>query len=252
MSNAEFPIMPPPMLLSKEWLASLESSMSTLLSTSQTTTVALACILALIDSTLPMASNSAAPAVVQMSPSMAQATTAVIPLPMDLSNLPAFLEAYKVQANANAKAEIQARLHPTVISHLCPSLPLIYDGAHGTGCDFINACNLYVGLCPKQFSNNHITISWALTFMQQGQVAKFVVHVFQFSGAKKLFWDWDQFVSIFADEFYDPNKVVNALLVLESSDYYQNGHSIDVYIDSFKLLWNQSQYSDGHHLIIKF
>ncbi|KAG5640361.1 hypothetical protein DXG03_009035 [Asterophora parasitica] len=250
MSDAKFPVMPLPMLSPKEWLVSLESSMSTLLSTSQTTTVALVHILALVDSTLPMASNSATTTVVQMSPSVPQAATAVIPLPTDLSNLPTFLEAYKVQAAADAKAEIQAQLCPTVISHLYPYLPLIYDGAHGTGCNFINACNLYVGLCSKQFSDDHI--SCTLTFMQQGQVAKFVAHVFQFGGAKKLFWDWDQFISIFADEFYDPNKVVNASLVLKLSAYYQNGCSIDVYIDSFKLLWNQSQYSDRCHLVMKF
>ncbi|KAG5640127.1 hypothetical protein DXG03_001011 [Asterophora parasitica] len=95
------------MLSPEEQLAFLESLMSTLLSTSQTTAVTLMHVLALVDSTLLMASNSATPAV-QTSPSMAQATTAVILLPMDLSNLPAFLEAYKVQATADAKAEIQA------------------------------------------------------------------------------------------------------------------------------------------------
>ncbi|KAG5640210.1 hypothetical protein DXG03_000550 [Asterophora parasitica] len=147
-----------------------------------------------------MASNPATPAVVHMSPSMTQAAITAIPLPMDLSNLPAFLEAYKVQAAIDAKAEIEAQLHPTVISHLHSSLPLIYNRACGTGCNFINAHNLYMGLCPEQFSNNYLTISWALTFMQQGQAAKFVVHIFQFGNAKKLFWDWDQFVSIFVDE----------------------------------------------------
>ncbi|KAG5640034.1 hypothetical protein DXG03_001609 [Asterophora parasitica] len=96
MSNAKFPVTPLPMLLPEEQLASLESLMSTLLSTSQTTAVALMCVLALIDSTLPTALNSAAPAMAQTSPSMVQAATTAIPLPMDLSNLPAFLEAYKV------------------------------------------------------------------------------------------------------------------------------------------------------------
>ncbi|KAG5640465.1 hypothetical protein DXG03_008554 [Asterophora parasitica] len=106
MFDAKFSVMPPPMLLPEEWLASLESLMLTLLSTSQTTTVTLACVLALIDLTLLTASNSAASTVAQTFPSMAQAATAAIPLPMDLSNLPTFLKAYKVQAAADAKAEI--------------------------------------------------------------------------------------------------------------------------------------------------
>ncbi|KAG5640334.1 hypothetical protein DXG03_009208 [Asterophora parasitica] len=189
--------MPLPMLSPEEQLASLESLMSTLLSTSQTTAAALICILALV-----------------------------------MANLPAFLEAYKVQATTNAKAETKAQLHPTIISYLCPSLPPIYNGACSMGCDFINACNLYVGLCSEQFSDDHITISWALTFMQQGRVAKFVACMFQFSGIKKLC----QFISIFADKFYNPNNIVNALLVLELSAYYQNSCSINAYINSFKSL----------------
>ncbi|KAG5640965.1 hypothetical protein DXG03_006519 [Asterophora parasitica] len=213
MSDAKFPIMPPPLPLPKEWLAFLESLMLTLLSTSQTTATALTCILALVNSTLPTALTPVAPTVVQ-------AATAMISLPTDLANLPTFLKAYKVQATADTKAETEAQLHPTIASCLCPSLPPIYNGAHDTGHNFINACNLYVGLCPEQFSNDHITISWASTFMQQGWAAEFVACIFQFGGIKKLFWDWDQFVSIFADKFYKPNKVVNALLVLKSSAYY--------------------------------
>ncbi|KAG5639923.1 hypothetical protein DXG03_002360 [Asterophora parasitica] len=222
MSDPKFPIMPLPLLLLEEQLALLESSMLTLLSTGQTTAAALMHVLALVDLTLLMALISVTPAIVQ-------ATTITIPIPTDLANLPAFLEAY-----------------------LYPFLPTIYDGACSMGHDFINACDLYVGLCPKQFSDDHITISWALTCMQQGRVAKFVACGFQFSSIKKLFQDWDQFISTFVDEFYDPNKVVNNSLVLESSAYYQNGHSINAYIDSFKMLWNRSQYLDGHHLIMKF
>ncbi|KAG5640307.1 hypothetical protein DXG03_009292, partial [Asterophora parasitica] len=176
----------------EEQLASLESSMSTLLTTSQSTATALVHVLALVDlisltESIPAAST------------MVQVTTAAIALSTDLANLPTFLESYKVQVIADAKVKTKARLCPTVISCLCPSLPPIYDGAHGTGHDFIKTCNLYVGLCPKQFPNNYISISWALTFMQQGQVAKFVAHIFQFDGIKKLFQDWDHFVSTFAN-----------------------------------------------------
>ncbi|KAG5640205.1 hypothetical protein DXG03_000578 [Asterophora parasitica] len=85
------------MLSPEEWLMSLESSMSTLLSTSQTTAATLMHILALVNLTLLTASTPVAPIVVQ-------AATATIPLPTDLSNLPTFLEAYKVQAAADVKA----------------------------------------------------------------------------------------------------------------------------------------------------
>ncbi|KAG5640088.1 hypothetical protein DXG03_001260 [Asterophora parasitica] len=82
--------------------------MSTLLSTSQTTAAALMHILALVDSTLLTALTPVAPAVVQTSPSMVQAAAAMIPLSTDLSNLSAFLKAYKAQATADAKAETKA------------------------------------------------------------------------------------------------------------------------------------------------
>ncbi|KAG5647121.1 hypothetical protein DXG03_001076, partial [Asterophora parasitica] len=150
----------------EEWLVSLESLMSTLLTTTQSTG-----ILALVDLVSLTASTPAAPTVVQVSPGMVQAATASIPFSTDLANLPTFLESYKVQVVADAKVETEAKLCPTVVSHLHPSLLPIYGGSHGTGHDFINACNFYVGLCPEQFPDDHITISWALTFMQQGQAA---------------------------------------------------------------------------------
>ncbi|KAG5639163.1 hypothetical protein DXG03_003826, partial [Asterophora parasitica] len=113
MSDAKFPVTPLPMLSPEEQLAFLESSMSTLLSTSQTTATALMHILALVNLTLPTALTPATPAVVQTSPSMTQAATTAISLPKDLSNLPTFLEAYKGQATADMKAETEAQLHPT-------------------------------------------------------------------------------------------------------------------------------------------
>ncbi|KAG5640955.1 hypothetical protein DXG03_006536 [Asterophora parasitica] len=74
--------------------------MLTLLSTSQTTAATLMCILALINLTLPTALTPVAPAVVQ-------AASTIIPIPMDLANLPAFLEVYKAHAATDAKAETE-------------------------------------------------------------------------------------------------------------------------------------------------
>ncbi|KAG5634449.1 hypothetical protein DXG03_005883 [Asterophora parasitica] len=82
--------------------------MLTLLTTSQSTAAALAHVLDLVDLVPLTASISVTPGVAQTFPSMVQATTTMIPLPTDLSNLPAFLEAYKAQAAADAKAETEA------------------------------------------------------------------------------------------------------------------------------------------------
>ncbi|KAG5639905.1 hypothetical protein DXG03_002511, partial [Asterophora parasitica] len=98
MSDAEFPIVPPPLLSPEKWLASLKSSMSTLVTTSQSTAAALACVLALLDLAPMTTLLLAAPAVVQ-------AATSSIPLPMDLASLPAFLKSYKVQVVADTKVE---------------------------------------------------------------------------------------------------------------------------------------------------
>ncbi|KAF5378067.1 hypothetical protein D9615_007647 [Tricholomella constricta] len=137
-------------------------------------------------------------------------------------------------------------------SHIRPSPPPTYDGARSGGRAFWNACQLYFSLTTGQFTDDHARISWVLSFMQHGRAADFVGRVFQCGSVKRAFPTWDDFVSNFEKEFFLFDEVADAALILESTAYFQNGRTIDEYIDSFKALWVKADYPDGRHLVLKF
>ncbi|KAF5378295.1 hypothetical protein D9615_008772 [Tricholomella constricta] len=136
--------------------------------------------------------------------------------------------------------------------HLRPSPPPIYDGARSGGRAFWNACNLYFSLCGGSFADDHARIVWVLSYMQHGRAADFVSRVFQFGTAKDVFPAWKDFEDTFRGEFFLFDEVADAALILESTAYFQNGRSIDEYIDSFRSLWVKAGYPDGRHLVLKF
>ncbi|KAF5371476.1 hypothetical protein D9615_009606 [Tricholomella constricta] len=136
--------------------------------------------------------------------------------------------------------------------HLRPSPPPIYDGARSGGRAFWNACNLYFSLCGGSFADDHARIVWVLSYMQHGRAADFVSQVFQFGTAKDVFPAWKDFEDTFRGEFFLFDEVADAALILESTAYFQNGRSIDEYIDSFRSLWVKAGYPDGRHLVLKF
>ncbi|KAF5372659.1 hypothetical protein D9615_009865 [Tricholomella constricta] len=120
--------------------------------------------------------------------------------------------------------------------HLRPSPPPIYDGARSGGRAFLNACKLYFSLCGGSFADDHARIVWVLSYMQHGRAADFVSRVFQFGTAKDVFPAWKDFEDTFRGEFFLFDEVADAALILESTAYFQNGRSIDEYIDSFRSL----------------
>ncbi|KAF5376988.1 hypothetical protein D9615_007343 [Tricholomella constricta] len=136
--------------------------------------------------------------------------------------------------------------------HLRPSPPPIYDGARSGGRAFLNACKLYFSLCGGSFADDHARIVWVLSYMQHGRAADFVSRVFQFGTAKDVFPAWKDFEDTFRGEFFLFDEVADAALILKSTAYFQNGRSIDEYIDSFRSLWVKAGYPDGCHLVLKF
>ncbi|KAF5366088.1 hypothetical protein D9615_010722 [Tricholomella constricta] len=88
--------------------------------------------------------------------------------------------------------------------------------------------------------------------MQHGRAADFVGRVFQYGSVKRAFPTWKDFASNFEKEFFLFDEVADAALTLESTAYFQNGRTIDEYIDSFKALWIKADYPDGRHLVLKF
>ncbi|KAG5641084.1 hypothetical protein DXG03_006051 [Asterophora parasitica] len=212
MSDPEFPDTSLPQGSPEERLTSLESSVSTLLQQSQTTAAALTHVLTLVTPAAP-AVTLVAPVAPPITSTPTAPLAAAVVIPLP-TNLAA-LPAFLMAFTAQTQAEAKAA-------------------------------------AEAKFPDDHIKIGWAMTYMQLGQAADLVAHIFEHGGIKKAFQDWDHFVSVFGDEFYDPNEVANASLALESLGYFQNGRSIDQYIDSFKALWYKSGYPDGRHLVIKF
>ncbi|KAF5370476.1 hypothetical protein D9615_009744 [Tricholomella constricta] len=163
---------------------------------------------------------------------------------------------------ANGSSESQLGVTPTPDEHRSTSrdvaasppmsLPPIFDGSRSGGRAFLNACKLYMLLCPRHFPNEHARVAWVLSFMQHGRAADFVERVFQCATIQEAFPTWDDFQATFTTEFCPMNEVANAALALESSAYFQNGRTIDEYIDSFRSLRHKARYPDGRHLVMKF
>ncbi|KAF5367839.1 hypothetical protein D9615_005584 [Tricholomella constricta] len=211
---------PPPALTPEERLASLETTISALSHTQTSNSATLDRISSLLD-TLVLGNPSAA--------SPAASTTPATPAQPSPTSPP-----------------------PRSGSHIRPSPPPTYDGARSGGRAFWNACQLYFSLTTGQFTDDHARISWVLSFMQHGRAADFVGRVFQCGSVKRAFPTWDDFVSNFEKEFFLFDEVADAALILESTAYFQNGRTIDEYIDSFKALWVKADYPDGRHLVLKF
>ncbi|KAF5381312.1 hypothetical protein D9615_008284 [Tricholomella constricta] len=218
----EFDTPPSPAALTpEERLVSLETAMSALLQSNTTNSATMDRIAALLDTIVLGNPSAASPAAPTTPATPAQPLPTSPPLPRSGS-------------------------------HIRPSPPPVYDGARSGGRAFWNACQLYFSLSVGQFADDHARISWVLSYMQHGRAADFVGRVFQYGSVKRAFPTWKDFASNFEKEFFLFDEVADAALTLESTAYFQNGRTIDEYIDSFKALWIKADYPDGRHLVLKF
>ncbi|KAF5383225.1 hypothetical protein D9615_004784 [Tricholomella constricta] len=218
----EFDTPPSPAALTpEERLVSLETAMSALSQSNTTNSATMDRIAALLDTIVSGNPSAASPAAPTTPATPAQPLPTSPPLPRSGS-------------------------------HIRPSPPPVYDGARSGGRAFWNACQLYFSLSVGQFADDHARISWVLSYMQHGRAADFVGRVFQYGSVKRAFSTWKDFTSNFEKEFFLFDEVADAALTLESTAYFQNGRTIDEYIDSFKALWIKADYPDGRHLVLKF
>ena len=51
-----------------------------------------------------------------------------------------------------------------------------------------------------------------------------------------MFLDWATFESWFLSKFMYPDEAQHAALMLEGTSYHQQGHTLDTYVNGFKLL----------------
>ena len=68
--------------------------------------------------------------------------------------------------------------------HHCPRMahPAVlpdFDGDRAKGKVFLNACQTYFRLCPKEFADEQTKIIWAMSYMKTGRTQKWTDQVLQ-------------------------------------------------------------------------
>jgi Retrotransposon gag protein/Zinc knuckle len=138
-----------------------------------------------------------------------------------------------------------------------PAAPPDFDGDRSKGTAFLNSCQTYVRLCPKEFVDDQMKIVWAMSYMKSGRAQKWTARIFRWeqlpenSGYSK-FLDWEDFRDEFRKEFTPAHADALAINRLESASYFQKGRSLDEYIDEFQDLITEAGYTDPKTTVVKF
>ena len=138
-----------------------------------------------------------------------------------------------------------------------PLVPKEFDGDRSKGIAFLNSCQTYIRLCPKDFADEQTKIIWAMSYMKSGRAQKWTTRIFHWeqqpknSGANKFF-DWEDFHNEFRKEFTPAHSDALAINRLESAAYNQKNRPLDNYIDEFQDLVTESGYSDPKTIVVKF
>ena len=80
-----------------------------------------------------------------------------------------------------------------------PALPSEFNRDCSKGQVLLHSCQIYILLCPESFSNDQITIIWALLYMKSGRVAKWAACIFKWEEKNEgytKFLDWDDWLYI--------------------------------------------------------
>ena len=138
-----------------------------------------------------------------------------------------------------------------------PSVPPEFDGDRSKGVAFLNSCQTYIRLCPKEFPDEQTKIVWAMSYMKSGRAQKWTARIFRWEEQPEneyqtKFLDWDDFRSEFRKEFTPAHADAVAINRLESSAYYQRNRPLDDYLDEFQDLITESGYTDPKTVVVKF
>ena len=160
---------------------------------------------------------------------------------------------------------VSPKIHPTDIIPIQatptrwqpppPALPNQYDGNHSKGQAFLTSCQTYICLCPDSFPEEHIKITWALSYMKSRWAAKWAEWIFQWEEKHRgysKFLNWEEFHKEFQKDFCPAHSNIAAINKLESTSYYQKSWSIDNYLDEFIELVAEAGYTDSKTTIVKF
>ena len=97
-------------------------------------------------------------------------------------------------------------------------------------------------------------ILWALSFMKNDWVARFVdctLRIYQTVGTLP-YESWHAFMATFIEEFCPKNKVQTAWCDLETTTYFQGCRSVKEYVDQFHKLIAHTRYFEGEGIVLMF
>lgn len=150
-----------------------------------------------------------------------------------------------------ASQHAPGRHDTTPRSRLKPASPPIFDGNRKDGRAFFNACTIYFQLCPDHFPNEQSKILWCLSFFQKDRAKEYADMVLR-STRNPYFKSWNDFASEFRSRFLPDRERESAMLKLESTRYHQGRRTFQEYIDEFQDLIDQSGYTEGSNITMKF
>jgi hypothetical protein len=138
-----------------------------------------------------------------------------------------------------------------------PAAPPDFDGDRTKGMAFLNSCQTYIRLCPKEFPDDQAKIVWAMSYMKSGRAQKWTARIFRWEQQPdnfdtNKFLDWEDFRNEFKKEFTPAHADSLAINRLESAAYFQKGRSLDDYIDEFQDLIADAGYTDPKTIVVKF
>jgi hypothetical protein len=143
--------------------------------------------------------------------------------------------------------------HP-VSGRVKPATPNDFTGERMKGRAFLNSCDLYIGLAPHQFADDHAKVMWALSFMKSGRAARFVdrkMRMYHMVGSLP-YASWEEFTQEFIGEFCPKNEIQTARTDLETATYFQGSCTVDEYINKFREMVEKARYFEGAHIVLKF
>ena len=74
------------------------------------------------------------------------------------------------------------------------------------GTAFLNSCQTYIQLCPKEFPDDQVKFVWAMSYMKSGYAQKWTARIFCWEQQPdnfdtNKFLDWEDFRNEFKKEF---------------------------------------------------
>ena len=112
-------------------------------------------------------------------------------------------------------------------------------------------CSTYFQLCPDHFLTEQAKILWCLSFFQKDRAKEYADMVLR--SPKDLYFEsWAAFATEFQTHFLPDREHEAAMLKLESTWYHQGRRTFQEYLDEFRDLVDQSGYTEGSNITMKF